>query len=188
VAGQATVVSDITLSGEDIRTYLNEVAETLPAGTRHMLVMVGGSLLAWHGLRASTYDVDSVLALDEALREAVAQVAQSRHLARQWLNDRARPFAPQTLRQQDCEVLLDHPALLVLGAPLGQVFLMKLDASRVRSSDVEDMITLWPHCGFTSPQDVVDQYYEAYPLASPDEYLAEYVEDIAAASGQDAGT
>jgi len=65
---------------------------------------------------------------------------------------------------------------------------MKLDASRVRSSDVEDLIRLWPHCGFASAKEVVDRYYEGYPLATKDEYLAEYVADIAAASGQDAGT
>lgn len=175
-------MAELTLSGDDIRGALLDVAASLPTGSRHALLIVGGSLLAWHGLRESTYDVDSVLALDEALRAAVMQVAERRALPPQWLNDSARPFAPQTLRQQDCDVLLDHPTLLVLGAPFAQLFLMKLDASRVRSSDVDDLITLWPHCAFTSAQDVVDQYYEAYPLATADEHLAEYVDMIAAAS------
>lgn len=132
--------------------------------------------------------MDSVLSLDQALRAAVAQVAEHHNLSPHWLNDKARPFAPQSLRQRDCDVLLDHPALLVLGAPLAQVFLMKLDASRVRSSDVDDMIILWPHCGFASPQEVVQQYYDAYPLATQDEYLTEYVAGIASASGTDANT
>ncbi len=173
---------DGLLDGDRIRAHLAEVAAALPAECpQHRLILVGGSLLAWHGLRDSTRDVDSVSALDVTLRKAVETVAARHGLAPRWLNDHARPFAPRTLREQDCDVLADLPALRVLGAPLDQVFLMKLHATRVRSADVEDMVALWPRTGFASAAQAVALYYEAYPLAEEDPFLAAYVADLTGA-------
>lgn len=73
---------DPELTGDDIRALLREVAEQLPTGSQRTLVMVGGSLLAWHALRDTTRDVDSVQALDEAMRAAVAEVGERHDLAR----------------------------------------------------------------------------------------------------------
>ena len=175
-------MSDGLLDGDRIRAHLAEVAAALPRGRpQHRLILVGGSLLAWHGLRESTRDVDSVLALDATLRQAVETVAARHGLAPRWLNDHARPFAPQTLREQDCDLLAELPALRVLGAPLDQVFLMKLHATRVRTSDVEDMVALWPRTGFTSAAQAVELYYEAYPLAEVDAHLVAYVADLTGA-------
>ncbi len=42
------------------------------------MLVVGGALLAWHGLRDGTRDVDSVHRLDEELQAAVALVASQR--------------------------------------------------------------------------------------------------------------
>ena len=40
------------LTGHHIRLYLSEVADAMePIGPQHTLILVGGSLLAWHGLR-----------------------------------------------------------------------------------------------------------------------------------------
>jgi hypothetical protein len=121
---------DIPLDAVVIKQYVAEVAEHLqPDGERRVLVVVGGALLAWHGLRDTTRDVDSVRPLDEELKAAVAAVAERHGLAATWLNDRAASF----LREDECTVLLDHPALHVLGAPLDQVFLMKLYAAVLRT-------------------------------------------------------
>jgi len=175
-------VSDGLLDGDRIRAHLAEVAAALPRGRpQHRLILVGGSLLAWHGLRKSTRDVDSVLALDATLCKAVETVAARHGLAPRWLNDHARPFAPQSLREQDCDLLAELPALRVLGAPLDQVFLMKLHATRVRTSDVEDMVALWPKTGFASAAQAVELYYEAYPLAEVDAHLVAYVADLTGA-------
>lgn len=89
-------MSDGLLDGDRIRAHLAEAAAALPAGCpQHRLVLVGGSLLAWYGLRDSTRDVDSVVAIDAILRSAVEMVAARHGLAPRWLNDHARPFAPQ---------------------------------------------------------------------------------------------
>lgn len=131
------------LGADDIRSRLQEVAgELAPHGPQHTLVIVGGSLMAWRGLRESTADVDTVHRVDAELVAAVAAVATIHGLSPTWLNDRAAGFMPATFDIHECETLLSLPRLRVLGAPLAQLFLMKLYAGRDR--DIDDLVTLWP--------------------------------------------
>lgn len=59
------------LDGHTIRALVGEVADRLPAeGPQHLVVLAGGSLLAWHGLRESTRDVDSLCPVDLELAHA----------------------------------------------------------------------------------------------------------------------
>jgi hypothetical protein len=172
------------LSGEQIRELIREVAEELdPKGTQTAVVLVGGSLLAWHGLRFATEDVDSSLLLDEELRSAVQRVAKRHQLTIDWLNDHSAPWHPQTLLREDCDVLLNHPRLLVLGAPFDAIFLMKLNRSEPQ--DVLDMIMIWPLVAAAWPtaQDVTNAFYAAYPLEEHDSYLGDQVIDIAQRAG-----
>jgi hypothetical protein len=49
------------LEAARIRAYLEEVADELGSeGPDHEIVIVGGSLLAWHGIRSATFDVDTI--------------------------------------------------------------------------------------------------------------------------------
>lgn len=105
------------LDGDAIRGLLAEVVDRLPpVGVQHVVVMVGGSLLAWHGLRDTTTDVDSTRRLDEELVTAVAEVAAAHDLDPTWLNAGAARFTPATLEIDDCDRLLETPRLRVLGA------------------------------------------------------------------------
>ena len=166
-------MSDRPLDASDITALLGEVAGELPAEPGRRIVVVGGALLALHGLREATRDVDSTTAVDPELRAAVERVASRHGLAPQWLNDRARPFLPQTFEEADCTVLIDRPGLTVLGAPLGQVFLMKLFASR--AADVDDLEVLWEHSGFTSPEEAGHALQRAYPHLEVDEHMADHI-------------
>jgi len=106
-------VPDVPLNASEILAYLNEVAGALPpAGPRHTIVVVGGSLLALHGLRQSTLDVDTLARIEAELADAVAAVARVHDLAPAWLNDASASFRPQTFVQADCDVLLERPRLL----------------------------------------------------------------------------
>ena len=136
-------------------------------------MVVGGALLALHGLREATRDVDSTTAVDEDLRDAVARVAARHGLAPAWLNDRAQPFLPRTFDEAECVVLLDRPGLTVLGAPLDQVFLMKLFASR--AADVDDLEVLWEHCTFETPAAAAAAFHRGYPHLEHDEHLADHI-------------
>ena len=167
---------DQPLNSLAIVRYLHEVADELPVDAEHTVIVVGGALLALHGLRESTRDVDSVQRLDNELVAAVARVAARHELAPKWLNDAAAAFVPATFDRDDCTVLLDGPTLRVMGAPWDAVFLMKLYASR--AVDTDDLEAIWPLCSFQSPEAAVDAFYAAYPLEHPDEFLAEHIRRI----------
>ena len=170
---------DVPLSGAQIRRYLGEVARSMgPGGPQHTLILVGGSLLAWHGLRETTLDVDSVRRLDAELSAAAALVAKRNGLAQRWLNSGAQPFAPVTLEESECEVLAEYPRLKLLGAPWAQIFVMKLYAGR--EQDREDLAAIWPRTGFTSAGDAARMFRQAYPHAPDDEFLSTYIETVVA--------
>lgn len=166
------------LDASEIRACLAEVAEELGVeGPRYSIVIVGGALLAWHELRGSTYDIDTITRLDDEIKVAIHSVGARRGLRLDWLNDHARAFIPATFTVGDCTVLLDSLRLRVLAPPLRQVFLMKL--YRSSAQDFEDMVSIWNQCGFRSAQEVVEDFVTAYPHAPDDEFLVEFVTRIA---------
>jgi hypothetical protein len=55
---------------------------------------------------------------------------------------------------------------------------MKLYAAR--AVDYQDLVALWPLCEFSSPADAVERFWLAYPHASDDDFLIDYVAQIAA--------
>lgn len=170
------------LNGDEIRSLFADLTARLPSnGSHHVVVIVGGSLLAWHGLRDSTEDVDSTRHIDPELQAAVEEVAADRDLDPDWLNARAAMFVPATFELDACDVLLEHPRLLVLGASLRDVFVMKL--YRAQANDVADLIAIWPHTGFTTAREVVDAFVAAYPHAPDDPHLDTFVVEIASRAG-----
>jgi hypothetical protein len=162
------------LDGDAIASYLKEVAEAIPrTSDQYEIVVVGGSLLALLGYRESTRDIDSVTRLEQVLRDAVTEVARRHGLSPAWLNDSAAQFLPQTFNKDDCSLILDHPRLRVLGAPLQQVFLMKVLAARSR--DITDLEISWTDCGFESPEQAAASFHEAYPHEEYDSHLADWI-------------
>lgn len=165
------------LSRAQIAQYLRELAELLgDKGSLEKVIVVGGALLAHYGIRVGTRDVASAYQLDEELQTAAAEVAKRHDLAPDWLNARAAPFRPVTLDESDCEVILEHGRLLVLAAPVDQVFLMKMNSAR--ATDQADLVLTWPHTRFGTAEEVVTAYWEAFPEAPDDEYLFGYVDGI----------
>ncbi len=154
---------------------MREVGEELGEHVHHRVVVVGGSLLALHGLRQSTVDVDSVSPLAPDLVAAVELVGDRQGLRADWLNDRARAFAPDGFDVAHCDVLLRTENLEVLGAPFRDVFLMKL--RRGSPQDLIDMRSLWPEVSdhFESASDIVDAFYEAFPVEPVDDFLGSFV-------------
>lgn len=165
------------LDGDQIFTLLAEVAAVLEGGDgpRHEAIVVGGSLLAIHHMREATIDVDSVRRLDAELRHAAEVVGERHGLGAHWLNDSASAFTPAGFNPSECEVLFEHRRFVVLGAPLRDVFIMKL--YRADPADVDDMVAIWPHIahGFTNATEVAAAFYDAYPHAPDDEHLPEWI-------------
>ena len=142
-------------------------------------MIVGGSLLAWYGSRESTLDVDSIEYLDVELHQAVASVAANTTWT--WNgSSEGGPVQAPNVKLEECDVLFTHPRLLVFGASLRQVFVMKLAHADARSAD---MAKIWSRTGFTNSNEVVDTYYEAYPHEDIDPYLGALVVQVANRAG-----
>lgn len=172
------------LSGDDILDLLGLVADRLEKSVGvepATLVVVGGSFMALHGLRAGTADVDTITRIDDRLRGVVEEVAAARDLRPDWLNDRAAAFAPLGLDIKSCTTLFERSSLVVLGPPADVVFLMKLFAAR--TVDYDDMVALWPSCSFGSADDAVGRFHAAYPHVERDPHLVAFVQGIASQSG-----
>ncbi len=67
----------------------------------------------------------------------------------------------------------------MLGAPLQQVFLMKMFASR--PIDLADPAAMWPTVGFATIDEAVEAFYAGYPNEERDPHLASW---LTAAVGQ----
>ena len=165
------------VDGPTLLVYVEEVADQLPDdGTQRRLVVVGGAFLAWNGLREATRDVDSAERLDEQLRAAVEVVAVRHSLAPGWINDAAARFLPTGFDLTDAQTVLDHPRLLVLGAPYDQVFLMKIFAGR--AADTDDIRRLWPYTSYSTTSDAVEAFHAAYPHEEPDPHLRDWLDRL----------
>lgn len=70
------------LDGPTIKAHVGEVADQISDdGEQRTLVLVGGALLAWYGMRVATRDVDSVRRLDDEPRSRPLPPATTSHLA-----------------------------------------------------------------------------------------------------------
>lgn len=169
--------SNQVMSGDRIRELLTELGQLLgPHGDDISIVIVGGSLMAIHGLRDGTTDVDTISAIDIELKGAIENLASTHWLASNWLNQSAMMFAPNTFEIALCNLEIHEGRLRVLSIPMRQLFLMKLNSNRRR--DHEDLVLLWPRTGFVSADEVLQEFARAYPFAPEDEFLGEWVQQI----------
>jgi Nucleotidyltransferase of unknown function (DUF6036) len=162
----------------ELKALFDEFADELTKlGTSAHVVMVGGAWMLWHSQRMSTRDVDSARTLDSNLESAVANVAKRHDLSDRWLNDSAAAFWPSNANYEDCEVVYQHPSLEVRSPDPEVIFVMKL--YRADPQDREDLVSLWPLCRFGDAEAAAGAFRDAYPDAPEDEYLADYIEDVA---------
>jgi hypothetical protein len=172
------VTSGLLTDRAELEALFDELAQELAQlGNSAEIVMVGGAWMLWHSQRASTRDVDSARKVDSDLKRAVERVAARHDLPQDWLNDAAAPFWPSTASYQDCELVYQHPAMEVRSPSPDVIFVMKLH--RADPQDREDLVILWPLCAFSGADDAARAFRLAYPHAPEDEYLADYIADVA---------
>ncbi|MDP9387786.1 MAG: hypothetical protein M3Q48_07605 [Actinomycetota bacterium] len=162
----------------ELEALFDKLAAELPRlDVAAEVVMVGGAWLLWHAQRVATREVDSARRLAAELTEAVEVVGKRHDLPRGWLNDAAAAFWPTGSSFDDCRVVYEQDSLVVRTPPPDVIFVMKL--YRADPQDREDMVLLWPMCGFSSPEDAVEAFAAAYPHPPEDEHLVDYVREIA---------
>lgn len=86
-------------------------------------------------------------------------VAAERDLRPDWLTGNAARYVPAGLTVEICDVLCEHPNLVVPGPPADFVFLMKRFAGR--APDYDDMVALWPKCTFGTSEETVRRLINA---------------------------
>jgi hypothetical protein len=57
--------------------------------------------------------------------------------------------------------------------------MMKLFAARGRTRDYDDLVALWPECGFESAEQAVELYRAGYPHEAEDPHLLDYIRGLA---------
>ena len=87
-----------------------------------------------------------------------AAMAAERGLPADWLNDRARIFAPA--REPDHDTVLDVPGLHVGVAPVRHLIAMKMAAAR--EQDLADLAVLFRAAGIGDPEEAADIAVEVY--------------------------
>ena len=162
----------------ELEALFDELAYELDqVGTSAEIVMVGGAWMLWHSQRMSTRDVDSARKLDSELKQAAGRIAARHDLPKTWLNDSAVPFWPSTASYEDGELVYQHRALEVRSPGPEVIFVMKL--YRADPQDREDLVSLWSLCGYNNPDDAAYAFELAYPHAPRDEFLVDYIADVA---------
>ena len=161
----------------ELELLFGELAtELLLLGVSADVVMVGGSWMLWHAQRSSTRDVDSGRRFETDLGAAVSRVAARHDLQPGWLNDHAAAFWPAGASYDDCRVVFERDGLTVRIPSADVIFVMKL--YRAQPQDREDLIALWPLCGFVDADEAARAFRDAYPHAPEDEYLASYIAEV----------
>lgn len=162
----------------ELEALFDELANELDqVGTTAQIVMVGGAWMLWHSQRMSTRDVDSARKLGSDLKRAAIKIAERHDLSQEWLNDSAAPFWPSTASYEDCELIYQHGALEVRSPGPQVIFVMKL--YRADPQDREDLVSLWSLCDFRNSDEAARAFQQAYPHAPEDDYLADYIADVA---------
>lgn len=163
----------------ELEALFGELAQELATvGKSAQVVMVGGAWMLWHSQRISTRDVDSARTLDRGVESAVVEVAERSGLSNRWLNDSAAAFWPSNADYDACKVVYQTANLEVRTPNPEVIFVMKL--YRADPQDREDLVSIWPICGFRDPEAAASSFRHAYPHAPEDEYLADYIAAVAA--------
>jgi hypothetical protein len=142
-----------------------------------VFVVGGAAMVLAYGQRRMTRDVDAIFEPKAEVYAAAHDVAVSRNLPEDWLNDAAKAFAPGTDPKQ--RVVLHTENLEVSVASPEYLLAMKLLASRV-DQDVDDIRLLYSLLGYTTAAeglDLVERYYPREHLQLRIQFLLEELFD-----------
>lgn len=146
---------------EEIEKYLKEVDEELGlAHAKGEICLYGGAVMCLvYKARPSTKDVDAIFEPTQVMRNIARKVAQKYSLHEGWLNDAVKGFVVKHPKK----ILFDWPNLKVFSADPEYMLAMKSLASRVDTTDKDDIIFLIKELRLRSPEEVFDIIEKYYP-------------------------
>ena len=152
-----------TLSKTDMTRLLERLSERLRRKETFARLHVVGSAciaLAYQRERTTEDIAERVETGDNALREAIRELAQEHGLPRTWLGDLARSLVPEEDDPRG-PTLYDSQSLIVTGASGEYLLAMKLEASHEK--DIEDVRVLVEHLGIETGDAALEQHRRVFP-------------------------
>jgi hypothetical protein len=128
------------MTTQEIEKYLEALNDELDRmGVKGEICLYGGAVMRLvYQARPSTKDVDAVFQPSAQMREAAERMAQAYGLRSDWLNDAVKDFVVEHSQR----VLFNFPALKVYAPEPDYLLAMKTLASRVESTDKQDILFL----------------------------------------------
>lgn len=162
------------MTRQEIEKYLEALNdELIQSEIKGEICLYGGAVMCLvYQARPSTKDVDAVFRPTGEMRKAIERVAQNFGLRPDWLNDAVKGFVvahPQ-------RILFDLPALKVYAPEPDYLLAMKLLASRVESSDQEDvifLIKLLKLKGAAEALQILEKYYPRHQIRPATQFFVE---------------
>jgi hypothetical protein len=141
------------MTTQEIEKYLGALNDELNRmGVKGEICLYGGAVMCLvYQARPSTKDVDEVFQSTAQMREAAERVAQAYGLRLDWLNDAVKGFVVEHPQR----ALFNFPALKVYAPEPDYLLAMKTLASRVESTDKQDV--LMKNYGYTQASQAEDQ-------------------------------
>lgn len=135
--------------------------------------LYGGAVMCLvYSARPSTKDVDAIFQPTQQLREAIARVADAHNLRDDWLNDAVKGFVVHHPQR----IFLDAPNLKVYVPEPDYLLAMKTLASRVDTTDQQDIRFLIGLLGLTKPEEVfalLEKYYPRQQIRPATQFFVE---------------
>ncbi|MCI0662897.1 MAG: DUF6036 family nucleotidyltransferase [Acidobacteria bacterium] len=159
---------------EEIEKYLRALNdELISMGVKGEICLYGGAVMCLvYQARPSTKDVDAIFQPADKLREAAARVAKTHGLRADWLNDAVKGFVVEHPQR----VIFDLPALKVYVPEPDYLLAMKTLASRVDSSDKEDILFLINLLNLKTAGEVfviLEKYYPQHQIKPATQFFVE---------------
>ena len=159
-----------------ITACLEEINEALQKqGLSGEICLYGGAVMCLvYEARPSTKDVDAIFKPSREIREIAKNVGNKNGLGDNWLNDAVKGFLVEHKR----EVLFDFSNLKVYVPEPDYLLAMKALASRVDSTDGQDIRFLVKKLGIKTPQEafnIVEKYYPRQRIKPATQFFIEEI-------------
>ena len=162
------------MTTQEIEKYIEALNDELSLmSVKGEICLYGGAVMCLvYQARPSTKDVDAVFQPSTQMREAAERVAQAYGLRPDWLNDAVKGFVVEHQKR----VLFNFPALKVYTPEPDYLLAMKTLASRVETTDKQDILFLINLLGLKTADEafaILEKYYPRQQIKPATQFFVE---------------
>lgn len=162
------------MTTQEIEKYLMALnGELSVMGAKGEICLYGGAVMCLvYQARPATKDVDAVFRPTSEIRQAAERVAQHYGLRPDWLNDAVKGYVVEHPQRS----LFNFPALKVYAPEPDYLLAMKTLASRVESTDKQDIVFLIKLLNLKTAEEalqILEKYYPRQQIKPATQYFVE---------------